>query len=143
MYEIEVKDLLRVYTTNMKFCEICNNMYYLKLAGTSESDKQNHLVYYCRNCGHEDAALSAQGICALETRLDGATQSYTQKVNKYTRDDPTLPRTRSVRCPRSDCPSHKGDGNADVIYMRYDDKQIKYLYVCTACEAMWKTSNSD
>ena len=123
----------------MQFCSVCNNMYYLKLGGTEE-DKKDELVYYCRNCGHEDASLGAQGICALETRLDGGIQSYGQKVSKFTRDDPTLPRTKEIKCPRSECPSHDGSSSSDVIYMRYDDKQIRYLYICTACEAMWKTS---
>ena len=125
----------------MQFCSVCNNMYYLRLGGT-EQDSQDELVYYCRNCGHEDASLSAQGVCALETHIGGgASQSYEQKISKFTRDDPTLPRTSEIKCPRSDCPSHKSGGTNDVIYLRYDDKQIRYLYICTACEAMWKTSS--
>ena len=34
----------------MKFCEKCDNMYYLKL---QEADS-DQLVYYCRNCGYID-----------------------------------------------------------------------------------------
>jgi DNA-directed RNA polymerase subunit M/transcription elongation factor TFIIS len=118
-------------------------MYYLKLVGESEEDQKDQLVYYCRNCGHEDATLSAQSVCALETRVSRKAQRYAQEVNKYTKDDPTLPRTQSIKCPSSDCPSNKGDGDREVIYLRYDDQQMRYLYICSRCGVMWKTDSSE
>ena len=34
----------------MKFCKICDNMYYLKL----KEDESSEMIYYCRNCNTED-----------------------------------------------------------------------------------------
>jgi hypothetical protein len=28
---------------------------------------------------------------------------------------------------------------AEVIYMRYDDQQMKYVYLCVECDTVWKT----
>jgi len=32
--------------------------------------------------------------------------------------------------------------NSEVIYIRYDDINMKYLYVCVHCNTIWKTDNS-
>jgi DNA-directed RNA polymerase subunit M/transcription elongation factor TFIIS len=36
----------------MHFCTECGNMYYIRLTET------NSIVYYCRNCGHEDDTIT-------------------------------------------------------------------------------------
>lgn len=43
----------------MNFCVNCDNMYYIRLSSAEE----NTLVHYCRNCGHEDPALSSNELC--------------------------------------------------------------------------------
>ena len=52
-------------------------------------------------------------------------------------------------CPNAECPSNKGndeskdkdDGKADkeIIYLRYNDKSMKYVYLCGVCKTHWKT----
>jgi DNA-directed RNA polymerase subunit M/transcription elongation factor TFIIS len=127
----------------MRFCSQCDNMYYLRLAGTGADDAEDKLVYYCRHCGHEDAAMAVRGVCALETAVHSQRQQYTQAVNAYTRDDPTLPRTTSIRCPSAACESNTGDGAREVVYLRYDDIAMRYLYICNTCGVMWKTSDQE
>ena len=129
----------------MKFCSQCDNMYYLRLAGQEDSPEEAaSLIYYCRHCGHEDVATEAgQGVCALETTVHSQKQQYAQAVNAHTRSDPTLPRTTSIRCPSSDCPSNKGGAKREVAYLRYDDTEMRYLYICEACGTMWKTSDKE
>ena len=60
-------------------------------------------------------------------------------MNEYTKEDPTLPRITTIRCPNSDCPSNQEDGTREVIYLRYDDTNMKYIYMCAKCDTMWKT----
>ena len=48
----------------MHFCVKCHNMYYLKL----NEGNSNELIYYCRNCGHEDETLSSENICVSKNR---------------------------------------------------------------------------
>lgn len=119
----------------MHFCIKCNNMYYLKVG----EEDGNSLIYYCRNCGHEDATLTAENICVSRTQIRRSEQKYSHIVNEYTKEDPTLPRITTIRCPNSECPSNKEDGTREVIYLRYDDTNMKYIYMCAKCDTMWKT----
>lgn len=125
----------------MHFCEKCQNMYYLKI-GDEDSNK---LIYYCRNCGNEDNTLTAENICVSSLEVTRKSKKYSQILNEYTKADPTLPRITTIRCPNQDCPSNKdadGDGNREVLYIRYDDTNMKYIYMCATCDTVWKTDNS-
>jgi len=81
-------------------------------------------------------------------------QTFSQVVNKYTKLDPTLPRINTIRCPNDECPSNRksagaGGGGAEaedkkekkseVIYLRYDDTNLKYVYLCAKCDKVWNT----
>lgn len=124
----------------MHFCIKCDNMYYIRIS----TDDDNKLIYYCRNCGHEDEIITKEYICVSSTQLKRTEQKYTHIVNKYTKLDPTLPRTNSIRCPNTECASNKRDDDEDykkneIIYMRYDDINMKFIYICANCDTMWKT----
>jgi len=111
-------------------------MYYHKVA----SEDNNQLIYYCRNCGHEDDTLTADNICVSKTEIRRSKQKYSHVINKYTKHDPTLPRTDTIKCPNQECSSNKEEGNErEVIYIRYDDTNMKYIYLCAKCDTMWKT----
>jgi DNA-directed RNA polymerase subunit M/transcription elongation factor TFIIS len=126
-------------------------MYYLKI----KNEDANSLIYYCRNCGNEDDLITADNICVSNTQIKRSEQKYTHIINEYTKLDPTLPRINTIKCPNQDCISNKsdanksdtnksdGDGNnennREVIYIRYDDINMKYIYVCAKCDKMWKT----
>jgi len=34
-----------------------------------------------------------------------------------------------------------GKKETDIIYMRYDDTNMKYLYLCVDCDMVWKTDD--
>jgi len=124
----------------MHFCVQCDNMYYI---GISETDS-NKLTYYCRNCGHVNEELVTDGMCVLDTQFKKGEQKINHIVNAYTKFDPTLPRIYNVKCPNGACKSNVGESpvSAEVIYIRYDDAQLKYLYICTECDYVWKTDDS-
>jgi DNA-directed RNA polymerase subunit M/transcription elongation factor TFIIS len=176
-------------------------MYYLKIRDTEEAG--NTLIYYCRNCGHEDTTLSSESVCVSETQLRRSEQKYTHMVNEYTKFDPTLPRINTIKCPNQECSSNTiqvgggkkgatatgatekkplkmkgkllkkpttekekllaeeaqeqeqeqeqqqeqqhaittGENEREVIYIRYDDINMKYVYLCVHCDTTWKTDN--
>ena len=147
----------------MHFCNKCDNMLYIRLL-EEESDS---LVYYCRNCGEVINAISKENICVLQTDIVIKEKAYLHEINEYTKLDPTLPRTNNIRCPNQSCPSNKTKDETaesaesaetaesaesaetaesaekvknDVIYLRYDDINMKYIYICTLCDKIWKTS---
>ena len=121
----------------MHFCSECHNMYYLKVT----ADDANSLIYYCRNCGHEDDNLTVNNICVSNTELKRSEQKYNHIINEYTKYDPTLPRIDTIKCPNQECISNKSSEKIkkEVIYIRYDDINMKYIYMCTHCDTMWKT----
>ena len=86
----------------MHFCEKCDNMYYLKIG----EEDANSLIYYCRNCGHEDTTLTANNICVSETHIKKNEQQYSHIINEYTKQDPTLPRINTIKCPNQECKSN-------------------------------------
>ena len=127
----------------MHFCDKCDNMYYISIS----SENENKMSYYCRNCGNEDDNISKESICVSMTQLKKTKQTYNHIINKYTKLDPTLPRINTIRCPNSECSSNvessdndnDKDNKREVIYMRYDDVNMHYIYLCTKCDMVWKT----
>jgi DNA-directed RNA polymerase subunit M/transcription elongation factor TFIIS len=203
-------------------------MYYLKISD-EDGNIGDTLIYYCRNCGHEDTTLSTSNICVSDMQLLSSEKKYTHIVNEYTKFDPTLPRINTIKCPNQECssngfaggvgksataeekaskaatkaaekaskaaekaskaaekaaskagPSKKGqtkktglsqvleeqaqaemeatiaaedaeqaqaqnetsgENNREVIYIRYDDTNMKYVYLCVHCDTTWRTDN--
>ena len=142
-------------------------MYYIRLTET------NGIVYYCRNCGHEDDAITIDNVVVSQTSFQQTKSNNTNMVNKYTKLDPTLPRISTIQCPNTECPCNRNHnptqfadrativgkeeeeeavkgqtGQADsetipreVIYLRYDDIQLKYIYLCAVCNTIWNTEH--
>ena len=114
---------------------MCDNMYYLRLAGNVEDEEENErLTYYCRHCGYEDTSLEATSGSIISTDVSKQSDKYELAINAYTKLDPTLPRSKTIRCPKQGC-----DGG-EVIYIRYDRRNIKFLYHCAECSTSWTTS---
>ena len=146
----------------MKFCEKCDNMYYIGLNATDT----NKLTYYCRYCGNVDETIADSGECVLNTQFK-KTENFHHIINEYTKLDPTLPRMHNIQCPNVECNSNGAAASAynasnasnasnaynasttsnkktpsEVIYIRYDDDNMKYLYLCAVCDTKWTTSDS-
>lgn len=149
----------------MHFCARCDNMYYICIdPGTatpeSESDTgpgssgSSSLVHYCRNCGHREPVR--EEICVSKLQIKSIAQNYGNIINRYTKLDPTLPRIGHVKCPNALCASNpqtsdsssasgsasgSGSGSVprEVIYIRYDEENMKYVYLCAVCDALWST----
>ncbi len=129
----------------MHFCSTCSNMYYISIT------PENELQYYCRNCGNVDNTIASDNICVSKVNMKKTTttQSFAHVVNKYTKLDPTLPRIKTIRCPNDECISNKLSAQSsdpsvkkeetEVIYLRYDDTNLKYIYLCTKCDKVWNT----
>ena len=127
----------------------------------SASSSSSSLVHYCRNCGHREPVR--QEICVSKLQIKHAAQNYGNIINRYTKLDPTLPRISHVTCPNHLCASNtkekekeKGQGQSqgqgqgqsefqvprEVIYLRYDEENMKYVYLCAVCDALWSTVQS-
>ena len=121
----------------MHFCNLCHNMYYISI----NPDDANKLVYYCRNCGNKDDNLSVENVTVSKVQLKKSEQEFSHIINKYTKLDPTLPRVTNILCPNADCITNKEDKPREIIYIRYDNKNMKYVYMCSTCDTVWKTED--
>ena len=116
----------------MEFCTGCDNMLYIKI----QQDDADSIIYYCRNCGHEQTMKDSE-LCVSKINLKRTEQKYEHSINKYTKMDPTLPRIYHMKCPNQECTTKK----QEIVYLRYDDEQLKYVYLCTNCDTIWKSNS--
>ena len=117
----------------MHFCSKCENMYYIRLS----DEDNNKLIYYCRNCGNEDTLINSENVCIYKNQIQQTDQGYNHIINNYTKFDPTLPRTKIIKCPNDSCYSDPKI-IPEIIYLRYDDTNMKYIYLCSNCDTVWK-----
>ena len=121
----------------MLFCSVCSNMYYIRI--NSSTDKPDRLEHYCRLCGNTHENLV--DISVSKTILKKNEQKYSHIINEYTKHDPTLPRINTLDCSNPKCPTNndeKAKKEKEIIYIRYDDVNMKYVYMCSTCEFVWK-----
>lgn len=116
----------------MEFCEICENMIYAK------SNQEKQLVKYCKHCLFEKVETVNTAIRISQTIYSEDDLLYNQHVNQYLRFDPTLRRIKDplINCPNSKC--NVPEEEKQLIYIKYDSKNMKYLYVCESCGETWK-----
>ena len=135
----------------MHFCENCGNMYYIEL----NKNNADSLIYYCRNCQNKNDKLIQElnNFCVSKTHIIQNT-SHGNVINEYTHLDPTLPRVKfNMDCPNPECDSNKKSSDEskstneageetkpkEIIYLRYNDSGMKYVYLCGVCKTHWKT----
>lgn len=121
----------------MEFCIRCDNLYYIHL----ENDT-GKLKYKCKKCNLIDGDINSDGLgkkYLIKTNIQKKSSSYSHIINKFTHLDCTLPRVTHIKCPQ--CNSMKGEDITEVIFIRYDDINLKYIYLCcnTECNNKWKT----
>ena len=121
----------------MHFCIECDNMYYIRIS----NDDPNKLIYYCRNCGHEDDGLNVDNLTISSISVKDKSTEITH-INKYTKLDPTLPRIKDILCPNPDCATNTKKSEREIIYIRYDDINMKYIYLCSTCDLVWKIDDN-
>lgn len=125
-------------TMSIQFCERCDNKLYHSIVN-------DVLIMYCRVCGNTESN-TGKSVCILNTNVLNKKVNLDNLVNKYTKEDPTLPH-EFIKCPNDACKSNKtvpgADATtdtrvADVAVIRNDSVNMKYLYICTECDNVWQ-----
>jgi DNA-directed RNA polymerase subunit M/transcription elongation factor TFIIS len=117
----------------MEFCEICNNMLYVKC------NDEKKLVKFCKHCEFSKVETSTKSIKISETMYTEDDLLYNQHINKYLRYDPTLRRIKDniIKCPNKECDVEPE--KEQILYIKYHPNNMKYLYVCDHCGYIWRT----
>lgn len=114
----------------MEFCQECDNMLYTKVI-TEET--KSGLVYYCLNCDQNYDNIKPKESCIYAVNFNIDNIRRESCINKYTTEDPTLPRAQGIKCPNANCPI-KGPDNSEIVYINYDPVKLKYTYICLDCK---------
>jgi DNA-directed RNA polymerase subunit M/transcription elongation factor TFIIS len=119
--------------SSIRFCTVCNNYLYLHVDETN-----GDLQRSCRNCGYKDT--SEQGGLVSEMRIEQLSAEGYNLVNEFTLLDPRLPHLHgTMKCINSSCQSNKPGGESDIVYIKYDAENLRYMYICTTCKVNWKS----
>ena len=142
----------------MKFCKVCQNMLYVNIHGQN----MDNLKYTCKNCNYTEKiqdSSSSQPVltkrydktsktseqdekCIMHTNYFDDIRSFQQYQTKNIKYDMTLPRVNNIPCPNCEKKKESKIGvewkEPEVICVRYDQSNMRYLYFCCHCEHFWK-----
>jgi DNA-directed RNA polymerase subunit M/transcription elongation factor TFIIS len=120
------------------FCPTCR--YYLYLHQDEEEEekkKEDILRRVCRNCGYQEKEQKGGLILEIDLK-EKTSEGYKILLNEFTKEDPTLPHVNTIKCPNEECKSNQG-AEKDVIYIKYDAVNLKFLYICNVCDTKWRS----
>lgn len=118
----------------IRFCPTCRYYLYLQVEG-----EEQNLFRVCRSCGYKEEDV--KGGLVMETTVRAhATEGYKILLNEYTRQDPRLPRLKTIPCPEPACDSNHGKAPSDVIYIKHDAVNMLYMYICDVCGFTWRSA---
>ena len=127
------------------FCNRCDNFLNTRIEktvvtqeiieegkATEITEVLSDLIYFCEKCDYsEKRDTGSSSVYHLNYNLDKIKRNHI--VNKYTALDITLPKATGIKCPNEKCPSKNTAKKSEIRYIKYDDKNMKYIYICIAC----------
>lgn len=117
----------------MEFCEVCDNMLYLK------TEENGDLVRYCKSCAFTKTTTgTGRAIRVSKTLYSENDMLFVQNQNQWLRYDPTLPRVadKELVCPSATCTGPIDD--PQCLYVKYNPIQMLYFYCCDYCGHCWR-----
>ena len=113
------------------FCDNCNNSMYIFM------DKEELKLYeVCKACNNK-VEYSGNLIYDNDFNID---LSESINNNKFIAYDLTLPHihSKNIKYPNSECVSIvENYKESDIIYIKYDKDNMKYIYSCNYCGQKW------
>lgn len=128
------------------------------VGGRGVVGQSKRLYFSCKNCGYAEAEGMATSVPVMVKRFDNDSKesplddkcisqtnyfddirSFQQYQTINIKHDMTLPRVKNIECPK--CTEKKKDESTrlpEVICIKYDQANMKYLYFCCHCEHFWK-----
>jgi DNA-directed RNA polymerase subunit M/transcription elongation factor TFIIS len=137
----------------MNFCPKCENLLVLEQGSneittpSGEKQKTYFLNRICNYCNYSE--VDNKGGLVNETIVqERASEGYKILLNEFTRQDATLPHVSTLPCPNTTgdpsigkaiCPTHSSNTPRDVIIIKYDAQNMKFLYICNVCGEQWRS----
>ena len=117
----------------IRFCTVCDNYLYLQVEGETQT-----LQRMCRNCGFKDT--EDQGGLVSEMHIEQRSAEGYTLINEFTLKDKRLPHLYgTMKCISDKCPSATQGKESDIVYIKYDTENLRYIYMCYLCQATWRS----
>lgn len=121
---------------DINFCKGCDNIMFIY------SDTEQEKLYLgCKKCGTKQEYSNNECIYSNTFKFDF---SETINNNKYLSCDNTLPvieGNKNIKCPNETCQSITNpELQSNITYIKYNEKDMKYLYMCRYCGQKWKNN---
>ena len=117
---------------DINFCNNCDNLLFLY------TNDDNKLYYGCKVCGNIQDYIEKKKI------YKSADSSISEIINtnKNIVNDITLPRinNENIKCINSECPSIVKNKPNNILYIKYDADNLKFMYICENCGKKWNNS---
>lgn len=100
----------------MNFCPKCQFMLYTRL-----TDSKN-LEHFCKNCDWSGSEFfdNKESVCVYSKNYSNKFIAIKTLTNKYTLQDPTLPRISNIECVNVKCLTNLEDINRDLTMHLYN-----------------------
>lgn len=110
-------------------------MLYVEVVNDSENGATPTLKHYCKNCKYSrlSDAKAASILISDKSQFDASEIAYKAFMTPYIKHDPTLPRVNNIKCTNPEC-----NKSNEVIYVKYDNENMKFLYYCCDCGHFWR-----
>lgn len=154
----------------MHFCNVCSNMYYIRI-DAENTNKLIYYCRNCGNednlLTNENTTVSKTQLKKNEQSFSHIINKYTKldptlpRVNNILCPNSDCKTNRkngktgehgksSEDGKKSSKDSEKeedeksgGGKEREVLYIRYDDVNMKYVYLCSTCDTVWKTDDKN
>ena len=109
----------------LKFCPETNDLLYPR-----ENKGTRKLEYYCKNCTYFEVA-APQDYCVYVSATTKFDEKDKTVITSDIVSDPTLPRTKDVRCPNCN--------HNEAVFVSMNTEQGMTLYFnCVSCKHRWR-----
>jgi len=104
-------------------------MLVVKIIKDEDPEVSDKLKYVCKNCGFEQEHDKSEDSCIFKIDYNIESVKKNSFINPFIYDDITLPRAEGIKCPNANCPKAK----SEIVYIKYDNDDMKFIYVCLDC----------
>jgi hypothetical protein len=105
---------------------------------TKYNSDESLLKYYCKNCNFEKPSKPDEPKLLSSIDMeDNDKFNYEHFMNPDLKYDPTLPRVNNIKCVSKECNEKNADKGNNTLFIKYDKKNMRYLYNCMHCNTFW------
>jgi len=115
------------------FCGECYNLTDL------HTDKDNNLIHVCKSCNKTEE-FTGKNNCIYSVEFKTLDVSHIINSNKYILHDKTIPSIKNsinLKCANDDCTTNTEKIDKSFKYVKHDNKNMKYTYICETCGQKW------